>query len=113
MFRRQDCNDTLITMYKNLETEHKLFYYRMLAATPREIYDNCSMIRFYECIYEYFIYKENIKEEYMLIAKEDNIIEKLYDVYLKYEHLCCDSWSDIDSILAIYIHDNYHKTDNE
>lgn len=113
MYKRHDCKDTLNAIYKKLETEHELFYYQMLAATPKEIYDNCSMIRFYECIYEYFIYKENIKEEYMLIAKGDNIIEKLYHIYLKYEHLSCDSWSDIDAILSMYIHENYHKTETE
>ena len=65
MMRRGDMPDREIELMKRIETEHTIFKYRMLASPAAEVYENCNVIRFYECIYEFFQYAENIEKEYI------------------------------------------------
>ncbi len=78
-------------LFKKVDNEHELFKYKMLSSTPKEIYDNCNIIKFYECIYEYFRYEEIIAEKHIKSClKCGNVIASLYEVYIEYEffHIC-------------------------
>jgi hypothetical protein len=53
----------------------------MLSKSNTEIYDNCNVIRFYHCIYEYFLYCENFDADFTGTNKEiiRNFVDKVYD----------------------------------
>lgn len=90
--------------FSNVELEYNQFKLEMLSRTPREIYDNCNIIRFYENLYEYCIYNEEISEEFAeIIEKKTHIIYDLYQFYLKSENLSIDSWGEIDELIGIYL----------
>ena len=87
-------------LMERLNTEHDLFYYMTLAKTPKEVYEDFGRIRFYECVYEYFRYKENIKADYISAClREEYIFSSLYELYLKYEHLNVGSWEQVEELL--------------
>ena len=87
-------------LIKRIKTEYELFKYKMLSKTNIEIYDRCNIIRFYECIYEYFMYAEALNSNHINVClKYENVISVLYDLYLKYESLECSTWEDIEEIL--------------
>ena len=89
-------------LIKRVESEFLFFKYQMLSKSNTEIYDNCNVIRFYHCIYEYFLYCENFDAEHISAClKYDNPISVLYQLYLKYEYLRCDRWEDIEEILNV------------
>ena len=98
---RQSQEEELI---RRLETEHDLFYYRMISESSRAVYEKCAKIRFYEIIYEYFLYCENIENKHIeacLLAEQ--ILSELYDIYLKYEDLRVDTWEDVKDLLDRYM----------
>lgn len=102
--RRGDMSDREIELMKRIETEHTIFKYRMLASAAAEIYENCNVIRFYECIYEFFQYAENIEKEYTdACLMHENVIEALYRLYMKYEYLRYSRWEDIEEILSALV----------
>lgn len=97
----------IMSKCNNIELEYSIFKFRMLSKTPREIYDNCNVIRFYECVHEYLIYNENVPGEFMEHIKTgQNILRELYHIYLKYEGIRIDSWEEIDNLIDIYMIDN-------
>lgn len=102
--RRGDMPDREIELMKRIETEHTIFKYRMLASTAAEVYENCNVIRFYECIYEFFQYAGDIEKEHVNACLQyENIIEALYQIYIKYEYLRCSRFEDIDEILSALV----------
>lgn len=91
-------------LVKRIEHEFLLFKYKTLAKTNIEIYDSCNIIRFYESIYEYFIYAEDLKKNHLNIClKYENVISELYELYLKYEYLNCSTWENIEEILNVLV----------
>lgn len=87
----------------NIELEYSIFKFKMLSKTSHEIYDSCNIIRFYECVHEYLLYNENVSAEFMDHIKiRNNVLEELYEIYLKYESLRIDSWDEIDNLIDIY-----------
>lgn len=102
--RRGDMSDREIELLKRIETEHTIFKYRMLASTAAEVYENCNIIRFYECIYEFFQYAEDIEKEYTnACLRYENVIETLYQLYMKYEYLRYSRWEDIEEMLSTLV----------
>lgn len=102
--KRGEFSDTERQLRKQIETEYLLFKYQTLSKSNIEIYDNCNIIRFYHCIYEYFLYSENLDKTHISVClKCDNIIASLYHLYLKYEYLSYDKWEDIKEILNVFI----------
>lgn len=88
-----------------IKKEHSKFKYRMLSSCNHNIYDSCNMIRFYECIYEYFKYNDAIDETYIrALIGRTNIIDSLYDYYLNHEYVDVTTFEAIDNLLELYIH---------
>ncbi len=76
----------------------------MLSKSNTEIYDKCDIIRFYHCIYEYFIYSSDIDKTHISSClKCDDIIGSLYQIYNTYEYLKCERWEDIEEILDVFV----------
>lgn len=91
-------------LVKAVEQEFELFKYKMLSKSREEIFDECNAIRFYSCIYEYFLYKTDIKEEYIKAClKYEDIIATLYHLYMKYEYLRYSRWEDIEELLNVLV----------
>ena len=75
----------------------------MLASTAEAVYDACNRIWFYECIYEYFQYAENIEEKFVeACLEEENAIATLWELYVRYEYLKVGTWEDVEEILAVF-----------
>lgn len=90
-----------------IEKEHTVFREYMMQCIPTKIYDSCNKIRFYECMYEYFSYNDNISNNFYTKAYEyllhgQSIIEYLYCLYLKYEMLSVDSWDCINELIHVF-----------
>lgn len=97
-------SDKEIELMKRIETEHTIFKYRMLASLAVEIYDGCNIICFYECIYEYFQYAEDIDKKYIeACLRCEGIFDCLYQLYLKYEYLRYSLWNDIEELLSVLV----------
>lgn len=92
------------TFINNLKKEHSLFKYRMLSACSRHIYDSCNKIYFYECMYEYFIYNENVDDNVIAqLSKNEYVLESLYNYYLSNENSEVSRWNLIDEMIDMYI----------
>ncbi|MCM1236942.1 MAG: hypothetical protein NC489_43255, partial [Ruminococcus flavefaciens] len=79
--------ENVIQLARTVEQEFELFRFRMLAKSREEIFESCNVIRFYSCIYEYFLYKEDMKMEHVKAClKCGNVIDTLYRLYMKYEY---------------------------
>lgn len=93
-------------LYRKVEQEHDLFMYKILASTAEIIYGNCGQIRFYECVYEYFMYVEKIERKHILAClKCGNIMQTLYEVYLKREYLDYSTFEKIRELLDVFAKD--------
>ena len=98
--KRKNCSEQEEALLCRIEQEHDLFYYRMISESPKVVYEKCGIIKFYECIFEYFLYCENIKPEIIeTCLQEDNVLSSLYELYLKHESLRADTWSEIETLL--------------
>lgn len=94
------------------EAEHELFKYKMLASLVKDVYEKCSEIRFYECIYEYFRYCESVPEEYIeACLKESEIFQALWRTYMENEYLKADTWEDIEELIAVLMERQNQKKD--
>ena len=92
----------------NVKIEYSVFKHKMLSSCSRIIYDSCSIIRFYECMHEYFEYNENISSKVIkLLEDKKDLIASLYQFYLKHEELEIGTWDHIDTLLEMYI--SYNK----
>lgn len=102
--RRGDMPDREIELMKRIETKHTIFRYRMLASIAAEVYENCNMIRFHECICEFFQYAGDIEKEHIdACFRCENIMEAFYRIYMKYEYLRCSRFGDVDEILSALV----------
>ena len=100
MLKRELHTDSVNALLDRLTQEHDLFYYKMLSSPPKVIYESCGKIRFYDSVYEYFQYKEELDPEYVeACLKETHILEGLYNLYLKHENLRVATWDDIEEML--------------
>ena len=87
-----------------LEVEHELFYCRTIAQPPEQVYDQCNIIRFHECIYEYFLYCEEINKEHIgACLREREIFAALHGIYLEYESLDVSTWEQIGELLNMLV----------
>lgn len=76
----------------NIESEYSCFKSSILLKTPEEIYDSCNIIRFYECVHEYFQYNKNPDSQFINhMYYNKNIIAELKRIYDKYEYLMIDT----------------------
>lgn len=104
VFRRRDYPDKEKKLRSDVEMEYQLFRQKMLHKTSEEVYENCCRIRFYECVHEYFIYKEEISSEIVNgCYMESSLLQKLWQVYLKYEATEVSSWEEIEIMIEAYI----------
>ena len=93
-----------IQLVHHIEKEFELFKYRMLSRSRKKIFEACHEIRFYSCIYEYFLYAEDIADSHIKAClKCEYAIAELYDLYLKYEYLRCSRWEDIEGLLDMFV----------
>lgn len=91
-------------MLKKIKKEYEYFKYKMLSNCCRVIYDSCNIIRFYECINEYFQYNEEIDSSIMdVLSEHEDILGSLYDFYLKHEELDVGTWKEVEELLDIYV----------
>ena len=89
---------------EKIKKEYALFKFEMLSGCRREIYENCNKIWFYEVLYEYFLYKETIDERFIAAGLQtDAFMDRLYQLYLKYEELHADSWQGIEELLEKFL----------
>ncbi|MDY3853932.1 MAG: hypothetical protein SO170_03055 [Butyribacter sp.] len=110
MQRRKEYTDQEQRFLQKIQTEHSLFKFKMLSGTNREVYDSCNIIRFYETVYEYFIYKESLNQSMVEIGlQEDGVLDGLYQTYLKYEWLQIETWEDIEELLKVYVNKYQEK----
>jgi hypothetical protein len=110
MQRRKEYTDQEQRFLQKIQTEHSLFKFRMLSGTNREVYESCNIIRFYETLYEYFIYKESLDQSLVKIGlQEDDVLDGLYQTYLKYEWLQVGTWEEIKELLKVYVKKRQEK----
>lgn len=89
---------------KRVRKEFNKFKISLLKKSKEQIIDNCNKIRFFCCIKEFFIYNEQISEStWKFLVDKDNIIHQMWNLYLKYEELEVDSWSNIEEIFAVWM----------
>lgn len=102
--KRRDRPEKEKGLLKKIHNEHELFHYKMLSMPAEEIYHACKQICFFECVYEYFQYKEEISKEFINAAWQgESVLLELWGIYLKYEYLEMDTWDGIEDILGIYV----------
>ena len=87
-----------------IRREYNRFQYRMLKKKKEEIIDKCEKIRFYGCIKELFQYNEGISQEiFSFLSKQKDIIHSMWEIYLKYEQLSCESWDQIEELIGFWM----------
>jgi len=102
--KRGQFSDKETRLVRKVENEFELFRYKMLSKSRKKIFEGCSKIRFYSCVYKYFIYAEDIAEPHInACLKCGDIIAELYSLYLKWEHLRCSRWEDIEELLNVLV----------
>jgi hypothetical protein len=105
--KRGNLTDKKISLIRSVTAEYELFKYRTLSASRQEIFDRCNEIRFYCCVWEYFQYAEDIKEEYVYacLKLRGHVIAVLYQLYLDTESLSYERWDDIIELLDALVND--------
>lgn len=107
-------SEGLEKLTKAAEREFELFQYKTLSKSRKKIFEACSRIAFYSCIYEYFLYAEEISEKHIRVCLNcGEIIASLYQIYLKYEYLQYSRWEDIEEILDVLAREQEHGTVSE
>lgn len=92
-------------LHSRIEKEHSEFRAMELSKSRSAIYEDCTLIQFNECVYEYLAFADDISEEQKdaLINCDGNIFETLYRIYLKNEFLKAETWEEISSIIAVLV----------
>ena len=105
MFKRKKQHPKeLLEFIRKVEFEHSLFKFKMLSSNTTEVYNECNKIHFYECIYEYVVYSDNLDINFVNSTKHiDNVISVLYQLYLKYENLNVSTWNEIEELIQVYL----------
>ncbi|MCI9080471.1 MAG: hypothetical protein HFH68_16450 [Lachnospiraceae bacterium] len=104
MSKEKDYNNHKKEFMENINKEYHTFRKSMLLKNPQEIYESYGEIYFYECLYEYFQYNENIDGSFIdLVHDTKNIISKLEYIYEDNEYLTVYTWNGIDNIIDYYM----------
>ena len=86
----------------NSEEEFEKFKYRMLSKSRKKIFAGSGKINFYSCIYEYFMYAEDIETAHLKAClKCPDVTGELYRIYLKYEYLNYHRMAEIEELLGV------------
>ena len=104
LMKRCEHSEKEQSLQRKIRNEHALFKYQMLSNPVRTVYDSCNKIRFYECMMEYFQYKENISREF-INSSENSVypLAELYEIYLKHEYLDVATWKGIEEVLNVFV----------
>lgn len=92
-------------LWKKAQTRIKRSFLRfkrkmLVKSQKEEIWDSCMKVHFYLCMNEYFEYNEGIPETYLQLAvAEPELLEKVWRLYLREEHLDYRTWKGIDELL--------------
>ena len=104
-YKRRECSDKERLLLYHIEQEYQLFKIRMLSQAPDEIYNRCNEIHFYECLHEYFEYHGELNPEFLqAVSMEAGILETLWGIYLKLEHLEVNTWEQIEDLFEAYLY---------
>ena len=104
MHKEKDYNNREEKFMDSINKEYHAFKNSMLLKEPQEIYSSYGEIYFYECMYEYFQYNENIDSRFINTAYDvKNIIAKLKYIYESKEYFTVHTWSGIDNIIDCYV----------
>ncbi len=100
---KQNSHDRQATIDK-IEAEYNIFKQEILSMNAEEIFNACNKIRFYESVMEYFRYNTIAVDMVVKICENsDSLLQELWQLYLKYENLQIESWSDIANMLVCYL----------
>lgn len=101
--RREEYTDTMRKLLNDITMEVELFRSKMLAKDVKTVYDNSKEIIFYESVFEYFLYSENISKDVIKTCWTDSwLMENLWKLYLKEEFLTVATWEGIEELLELY-----------
>ena len=98
---------------KIIEKEYRQYRQKILAMSPEEIWEKCSEIYFYSCLYEYFMYNEAIP--YVVAKKLEHCRDVLHGCWQRYlgdEELSILSWEDIDQLIETYLQKGENTYEN-
>lgn len=110
--KRGQFTDREIQTTKKIEEEFERFKYRMLSRSRKKIFKSSRKISFYSCIYEYFMYAEDIEASHMAVCLQcPDVIAHLYRIYMKYEYLRYSRWQDIEELQDVFVreHEEWHE----
>lgn len=104
--------DSRIRLVQSVEREYELFKYKTLSKSRNEIFEECGIIRFYSCIYEYFHYTQDMEAAHIRACLKcgEYVIETLYRLYLKYGYLRYSCWEDIEELLDVLVREQEDGT---
>ena len=110
MKRRNHHPDMERRFMERIKAEHALFKFEMLSGCRREIYENCNKIRFYETVFEYFLYQNALDTKVVEAGLQtDDFMTELYRMYLKYEGLDVGTWEQTESFLEKWLEEREEK----
>lgn len=90
----------------NLETEISEFRERTLSCSPKEIYEDCSRIHFYEFMSDYLVWEDFKPKEYKAFLQSDkNFIANLWRRSMKWEDFNIGSIADASLLVDEYVAD--------
>lgn len=102
--KRGEFSEYRIELTRKAGKEFELFKYKMLSKSRKKIFENCNKIRFYCCIYEYFMYVDGIGKEHIeACLKYEKPIAELFRVYQEYEYLQYGRWEEIEELLNVLV----------
>lgn len=100
--KKQNSHDRQAAIDK-IEAEYNIFKQEILSMNAEEIFNACNKIRFYESVMEYFRYNTIAVDMIVKFCESsDSLLQELWQLYLKYENLQIESWSDIANMLEWY-----------
>ena len=87
---------------RKIEKEFKNYKkFNLKYASKAEIWDICHRIYIYTVCMEYFSLNPDIPKVYLELALADPaLLQTIWSTYKKYEQLKCDTWNDVEDILA-------------
>lgn len=102
--KRGQLSEKETQLVRRAENEFGLFRYKMLSKSRKKIFEKCGKIQFYCCIYEYFMYADDIDKEHIeACLKYERPIAELYRVYQEYEYLQYGSRDEIEEMLNVLV----------
>lgn len=101
-------------LIRRVEDEFTLFRYKMLSKSRKKIFKKCDEIKFYSCIYEYFMYADDIDQEHIeTCLRYERPIAELYRVYQRYEYLQYGRWEEIEELLNVLVREQKDRSSQE